>query len=143
MFYRKEWFPNWAAFYAAKNLSHTVGACKYFVLFFDLISTYFVDNFIHHDCLVGALLLMNVECILLNSINDLDIASAHVINQVITMIKWFYLLSQRKYFNTMVRLESRKKSLFTELVRGVHSTKGNFWVSWSELHEKEFCICME
>ena len=55
---------------------------------FDLLFiTYFVNDFIHHDCLVGALLLMNVECILLNSINDLNIASVHMINQVITMIK--------------------------------------------------------
>ena len=28
--------------------------------------------------------------------------------------------------------KSPKKSLFVELVRGVHSTKGDFWFSWSD-----------
>ena len=54
-----------------------------FVVFF----TYFVNDCIHHDCLVGTLLLMNVECILLNSLNYFYIARIHRINQIITMIK--------------------------------------------------------
>ena len=81
----------------------------------------------------------------------------------IMLIAWRRLASDSidisaDLIRAVMRLESREKTLFMELVRGVHSMKGNFWVSWSEptprkvifkfhgvtlLHERQFLSFME